>query len=43
MANTRAVGRFPRREHTRMPAAKRERCGPRGVALGRPGDGLRAD
>ena len=41
MANTRALRAFPRRGHSRMPAAKRERCGPRGGALGRPDDGAR--
>ena len=33
MAIPRTLGRFPRRGHSRMPAGKRERCGPRGGAL----------
>ena len=40
-ASTRALGRLPRRGHSRMPAAKREPCAPRCGAVGRPGLKLR--
>ena len=35
MAIPRTLGCFPRRRHSRMQTAKRERCGPRGGAVWR--------